>query len=64
MPFAFCPDNGPPRLIRFVTLESNIVATLDRAKNLLLVDRAKLNRLNELDQREVFKTLSPMVTIE
>lgn len=64
MGFAFCPDGGLPRLIRYVTLEGNMVATLDQKHNLLRVDRSKLARLNEFDQQEVFKTQSANIVLE
>lgn len=64
MAFALSPDGGYPRLIRWVTLEGNTLATLDRKLNLLRIDRAKYDRLSESDQRSVIITHSTMIVLE
>jgi hypothetical protein len=63
MAFALCPDlPGKPRLIRFVaTLESSIVAMLNKDQNLLLVDKEKYDTLSPADQEALIKTHEDMV---
>ena len=59
--FALCPDHGPPynglpRIIRFTTLESNIVSELDQALNILLVNKELFDQLTEEEQNTVIRT--------
>lgn len=61
--FALCPDGGLPRLIRFVTLEGNILATLDAQQNLLRIDKEKYELISEEDQRRVIMTHAATITI-
>jgi hypothetical protein len=61
MPFALSPDEGPPyyglaRLIRFVTLESNVIAELDVKNNLLYIDKERWAKLTEEEQNTVLRT--------
>lgn len=55
-----CPDDGPPRLIRFVTHEvmpsSETLSVLDRTNNLLLVQKELFDLLTPSDQRSVIAT--------
>ncbi len=58
MSFALCPDDGPPRLWRFVErgLPDHVVATLDIGQNILTIDREKYDLLPELQQHMVLRT--------
>ncbi len=63
MTFALSKEIGGykyPRLIRYVTLESNILATLDKEFNLLQIDREKFNKLTQDDQQTIIKTHEPV----
>ena len=54
-----CPDNGPPRLIRFVTSEvlpSNVVSYLDESKNLLRINKDIYDTLDVSVQYRIQKT--------
>ena len=54
-----CPDNGPPRLIRFVTSEvlpSNVVSYLDGSKNLLRINKDIYDTLDVSVQYRIQKT--------
>jgi len=56
--FAFCPDNGPSRLIRYDLPWSDfgLVAALDFDQNLLRVCRELYDELSEMQQHIVLKT--------
>jgi hypothetical protein len=56
MAFALVPDDGPPRLIRFTTLGPQVLCELDSEKNLLLIDKAKYERLSPEDQHLVLRS--------
>lgn len=60
MTFALCPDNGPPRLWRFVEddalTEAGIVSMLYEASNLLVVNRPLFDRLSEMNRHMVLHT--------
>jgi hypothetical protein len=65
MGFALCPDEGPPRLWRFVEEGSvqsvamsgeKIVSLLDKKQNLLLVNRPLYDQLGELNRHMVLRT--------
>jgi hypothetical protein len=62
---AFCPDNGPPRLIRFNLPDAGtgVIATLDVQHNLLRVNKEKYDKLDSLRQHVVLKTLKPVLHI-
>lgn len=73
--FAYCPDNGPPRIIRFVDDvsrmptdvhrycgETPIVSHLDERTNVLTINRKLFERLDEYNQRQVEKTLDRFTT--
>lgn len=63
MGFVLCPDNGPPRLWRFVDEPLGfgaggwpIVAILHADENILKVDRVALDQLGELERHMVLRT--------
>ncbi len=60
MSFAFCPDDGPPRVMRYVlpgTLPGrDLLALYDKSKNLLIIDRDHFDRLPPYEQRAVLRT--------
>lgn len=61
MAFAYCPEGGLPRLLRFDLTEPHIVARLDRDNNLLLINRELFDKLDSWQRKEVEKTLSAEV---
>jgi hypothetical protein len=64
LPFAFNPDDGPARIIRFVEIGTdNVLAVYDRKQNLLTVDRLYYERLTWLQQHQLLRTHSPVTTI-
>lgn len=67
MSFAFVPDDGPPRLIRFVGPDqfpsSDTIATLDRPNNLLRVNRELFEQLDKEEQEKVLRTSSPFLEV-
>jgi hypothetical protein len=57
MDFALCPKIGPPRLIRFGHIGlPDMVSSLDRETNVLMVDKARYDRLPRMQQDMVIKT--------
>lgn len=56
---AFCPDDRPPRIIRFTTLPGTFLAKYDEENNLLLIDRAKYAMLTRDEQNFVSRTQRP-----
>jgi hypothetical protein len=63
MGFALCPDEGPPRLWRFVDEVLGwgagglpIVAILHRDENILKIDKVAYDQLGELEQHMVLRT--------
>jgi hypothetical protein len=67
MDFAFCPDNGPPRLVRYVDQSvmpsDTTIAVYDARNNLLLVSHHLFEQLFT-DQRErVLRTQAPFIEI-
>ena len=60
MSFAICPDEGYPRIWRYVDSSAmpypDIVATLDRAQNVLVINKPVFDRLDELSQIRVLRT--------
>jgi hypothetical protein len=57
--FALVPDDGPPRIIRFVgqgVLPVGWVSTLIVERNLLYVDRARFELLTSTQQEAVYRT--------
>ena len=59
----FCPDDRPPRIIRFTTLPGDFLARYDEENNLLLVDRAKYSLLTKDEQEMVLRTQRPKLQI-
>lgn len=57
MAFAICPDEGYPRIWRYVDdMHPDIVATLDREQNVLTINRELFERLDELTRVRVLRT--------
>ena len=67
MAFAFNPDNGLPRLIRYVepgTLPArDLVSILDASQNLLIIDRVNFEKLNDNQQHQVLRTQKAFIEI-
>ncbi len=60
-----CPDNGLPRIIRFVTSEvlpDNIVSYLDESKNLLRINKGIYDTLDKMVQQRIEKTSITTIT--
>jgi hypothetical protein len=68
MSFAFNPDDGPARLIRYVdpgTLPGlDILALYDRTTNLLIIDRVHFAKLTETEKQLTLKTQRSCLTAE
>lgn len=66
MDFAFCPDEGYPRLMRYVSSEAmptpNTITTLDREQNVLVINKPIFDRLMELDRHRVLRTQKDILT--
>lgn len=63
MDFALCPKNGLPRLWRFVGAEAlpvGVLATLDVAQNLLIINREVFDRMFYSDRNMLLKTRNPV----
>jgi hypothetical protein len=62
MTFALCPDDGLPRLWRFVDDDTmttaKLVALLDAKQNLLIINRPLFDQLGEMDRHQVLRTHS------
>jgi len=58
MAFAFLPEGGLPRLLRFDLTDDHVIARLDRDKNLLRINKRLFDQLGQHQQREVEKTQS------
>ena len=60
MGFALCPDEGPPRLWRFVDDDimtaASMVSMLDKRQNLLIVNKPLYDQLGELNQHMLLRT--------
>ena len=61
MSFNLCPDDGPPRLWRFVDddrtmTEGCIVSVLHKEENCLIINRALFDQLPELQRHMVLRT--------
>ena len=68
MAFAFNPDDGPARLMRYVepgTLPgANLLAIYDKAQNLLIIDRELFERLTETERSITLRTQQSFLEIE
>ncbi len=63
--FALCPDDAPPRVIRYGTLpQRGMVAIYDAKQNLLLIDQADFDLLHGFDQELVLRTQEPVLFIQ
>ena len=59
MAFSLCPDNGLPRLWRFVEpwmLPAGTLCMLDKKQNLLVINREAFDQLPVLEQHVVLRT--------
>lgn len=59
MAFTLCPDDGLPRLWRFVApgvLPPGVLCTLDKEQNLLIIDREAFDQLPELERHQILRT--------
>lgn len=64
MVFAFNPDNGPPRVIRFVdVLTDNVLAVLDKKQNVLVIVRRHYERLSWVQQHRLLRTQELVTSI-
>jgi len=61
MDFALCPDDGPPRLIRYDLKGDALVSVLTRSSNLLRVNRTLYDALSALNQSLVLRTQEPLL---
>lgn len=68
MGFAFNPDGGPARIIRYVeagTLPAtNLLALYDKSQNLLIIDREYFEKLSDTEQHIVLRTQKSFLEIE
>ena len=60
MGFALCPDEGPPRLWRFVDDDTmtadRVVSILDTGRNILVVNKPLYDQMGELDKHMLLRT--------
>jgi hypothetical protein len=63
MAFSLIPDEGPPRLIRFTKLGGELLCVLNVESNLLMIDKAKYDRLTPDDQHLVLRTQAPSISL-
>ena len=59
MGFALCPDDGPPRIWRYVgpgVLQPGLLCDLDIARNILTIDKERFDALPEIDRHMVLRT--------
>lgn len=61
MSFALCPKDGPPRLLRFTTLERPYLALLDNKNNVLRIDKDSFDLLTRTAQEEVIRTQADLL---
>jgi len=68
MAFAFNPDDGPPRLMRYVepgTLPgTNLLAIYDKAQNLLIIDRELFERLTDTERSITLRTTQSFLEVD
>ncbi len=63
--FALCPNDGPPRVIRYGTLpQPSMLSIYDVSQNLLLVDKANFDLLHGFDQERVLRTQENVLYIQ
>jgi hypothetical protein len=62
MAFAFVPDDGPPRLMRYVehgTLpHADLLSIFIHEQNLLIIDKLHFSSLHDNDKRALLRTHS------
>jgi hypothetical protein len=66
MDFALCPDDGPPRLWRFVApgvLPPGVLSTLDREQNILVIDKEIYDTLPWIDQHQTLRTHAVQINV-
>jgi hypothetical protein len=64
LPFAFNPDDGPARIIRFVDTDTeNLLAVYDKSANLLIIAADHYERLSWLQKHQLLRTHDPITTI-
>lgn len=57
--WAYCPRNGPPRLIRFVEkikFPPDALAVYDETKNLVWINKKRYDKLSYVDKALTLKT--------
>lgn len=70
MPFALTPDDGPPRLIRFVygphadEILNGALAVLEKEENLLIIDRERWLLMSKTDQHMLERTQAPVAYLD
>lgn len=64
MDFALCPDNGPPRLIRFGRIDGKTLSVIDAENNVLRIDLDFFGRLSHAEQEFVIRTRLPLISVE
>lgn len=69
MTFAFLPDDGPARLIRYVESiegdeEGVVVALYDKKQNLLVVNRGLFSHLTKTQRNQLLRTHAPVTIFE
>jgi len=66
MVFAFCPDNKPPRLMRYVDPSDlphdDVVSTLDKDQNILRINRVLFEKLDRMQKHRVLRTHVRLLT--
>lgn len=65
MAFAMCPDDGLPRIYRYLPrlLGPNIVSYLDAENNILRISRENFDKLSPMDKHQVLRTHQPTLEI-
>jgi hypothetical protein len=60
MAFALCPDDGPPRLWRFVDddvmTKDRVVSILDSGQNILVINKPLYDQLAPMNQHNLLRT--------
>lgn len=60
MAFAFNPDDGPARLMRYVPAaalyDENVVAYLERETNTLTINRDRFDELTDVEKQMLLRT--------
>ena len=66
MSFVMCPENGYPRLWRYVgpgVLPEGVLSTYDEKQNLVVINKELFDTLPPFQQREVLRTTEPVLVI-